>query len=159
MAAHVLRLRLALLFGTLRGDAWHVVRMVGGLVLLAAATGAACWAMLTLRDASTAAMLAVTVLGGSAVTLGFALAPLFAAVDDPLDPRRFALFGLAWGRLAAVLALVGLISVPILCLLAIAVCAAIRSARPMATPTRLPPSRHLRTPRRVLARTSGPKPR
>ena len=125
MAAHVLRLRLALLFGTLRGDAWHVVRVVGGLLLLAAATGAACWAMLTLRDASTAAMLAVTVLGGSAVTLGFALAPLFAAVDDPLDPRRFALFGLAWGRLAAVLALVGLISVPILCLLAIAVCAAI----------------------------------
>jgi ABC-2 type transport system permease protein len=125
VAAHVLRLRLALLFGTLRGDARHVVRVAGGLVLLAAATAAACWAILSLRDASTAAMLAVTVLGGSAVTLGFALAPLVAAVDDPLDPRRFALFGLSRGRLATVLAFAGLMSVPILCLLAIAACAAV----------------------------------
>ena len=97
MAAHVLRLRIALLFGALRGDRAHVVRMilgllallfgtfrghaghvarvVTGLVILAAATVAACWALLTLQDASTEEALAVTVLGGSAVTLGFALAP------------------------------------------------------------------------------------
>jgi len=125
VAAHVLRLRIALLFGALRGDAGHVVRVVGALLLLVAATAAACWGLLTLRDAATEEVLAVTVLGGSAVTLGFALAPLFGAVDDPLDPRRFALFGLPRGRLAFVLAVAGLISVPILVLLAVAVCAAI----------------------------------
>ncbi|MFK4836927.1 hypothetical protein ACI3KY_14475 [Microbacterium sp. ZW T2_14] len=125
MAAHVLRLRIALLLGTLRGDAAHVVRVVGALLLLLVATGAACWSLLTMRDAATEEVLAVTVLGGSAVTLGFALAPLFGSVDDPLDPRRFALFGLPRGGLALVLAVAGLISVPILVLLAVAVCAAI----------------------------------
>ena len=52
MAAYVLRLRLALLFGALRGHAGHVVRVVSGLVILAAATAAACWALLTMRDAA-----------------------------------------------------------------------------------------------------------
>ncbi|MCC2034160.1 hypothetical protein [Microbacterium allomyrinae] len=125
MAAHVLRLRFALLFGTLRGDAGHVVRLVVGLVLLAGATAAACWALLTLRSADSDVLLAVMVLGGSAVTLGFALAPLFGAAEDPLDPRRFAVLGLPRGRLAAVLALVGLVSVPILALLAVSICAAL----------------------------------
>ena len=125
MAAHILRLRLALLFGALRGDVRHVVRVVSGLVLLAAATVAVCWAILTLRDAPADEALAVTVLGGSAVTLGFALAPLFAAAEDPLDPRRFVLFGLPPRRLAAVLAVAGLISVPIVVLVAVAVSAAV----------------------------------
>ncbi|MBW9093165.1 hypothetical protein JNB62_05675 [Microbacterium jejuense] len=125
MAAHVLRLRLALLFGALRGHAGHVVRVVLGLVILAAATAGACWALLTMRDAAPDAVRTVTVLGGSAVTLGFALAPLIGALDDPLDPRRFALFGLPRGRLAGILVVAGLISVPILALIAIAVCAAI----------------------------------
>jgi len=125
VAAHVLRLRIALLLGALRGDGGHVFRVVCGLVLLVGGTIAACWALLTLRDAETDVVLAVTVLGGSAVTLGFALAPLIGAADDPLDPRRFALLGLSRGRLAAVLAVAGLISVPILALLAIAICAAV----------------------------------
>ncbi|WP_127474412.1 hypothetical protein [Microbacterium sulfonylureivorans] len=125
MAAHVLRLRLALLFGALRGDGGHVFRVVLGLVLLVGATVAACVALLTLRDAGIDVVLAVTVLGGSAVTLGFALAPLLGAVDDPLDPRRFSLLPLDRRRLAVVLAAAGLISVPVLALLAIAICAAV----------------------------------
>lgn len=125
MAAYILRLRVALLFGALRGDTRHVVRVVSGLVLLVAATIAVCWGILTLRDAPADEVLVVTVLGGSAVTLGFALAPLFAAVDDPLDPRRFTLFGLPPGRLAVVLAVAGLISVPIMVLVGVAVSAAV----------------------------------
>lgn len=125
MAAHLLRLRLALLVGAARGSGGHSARMLGGLALLVAATVAACWALLTLRDASTGVSLVVTVLGGSAVTLGFALAPLIGAADDPLDPRRFALLGLSRSRLTAALAAVGLVSVPTLALTALAVCAAI----------------------------------
>ncbi|MFE7845224.1 hypothetical protein ACFUTX_08540 [Microbacterium sp. NPDC057407] len=125
MAAHVLRLRIALLFGALRGDVRHLVRVALGLLALAAATAAGCWALSSMADADTEVVLAVTVLGGSAVTLGFALAPLIGAADDPLDPRRFALVGLPRGPLTAVLAVAGLISVPILALLALAVTDAI----------------------------------
>lgn len=99
--------------------------MVVGLLLLVAATVAGCWALLTLRDSPAEELLAVTVLGGSAVTLGFALSPVVASVTDPLDPRRFAVLGLRSGSLAATLALAGLISVPILTVTALAVCAAI----------------------------------
>ena len=125
MAAHVLRLRLALLFGALRGDRSHVVRVALGLLALVIATVAACWALLSLQDADADVVLAVTVLAGSAVTLGFALAPLIGAAEDPLDPRRFALLALRRGRLALVLAVVGLVSVPVLALAAIALCAVI----------------------------------
>lgn len=119
MAAHVLRLRLALLFGTLRGDWRHVVRVVLGLVILLVATIAACSAILTLRDAPDSVMIAVTVLAGSGVTLGYALGPLIVGVTDPLDPRRFLVFGMSAGRLAAVLGLVGFVSVPTLILAAV----------------------------------------
>ncbi|WP_345803052.1 hypothetical protein AAIB33_08210 [Microbacterium sp. AZCO] len=125
MAAHVLRLRLALLVGSLRGDGRHVARVVVALLILAIATVAACWGILQLRDASTPVMFAVTVLGGSAVTLGYALAPLIGGASDPLDPRRFAVFGLSPGPLAGVLALVGFVSVPTLVLAAVCVCAAV----------------------------------
>ncbi|MFC8683291.1 hypothetical protein ACFT30_17400 [Microbacterium ureisolvens] len=125
MAAHILRLRIALLLGTFRGEARHVVRVVAVLLIVVAGTAAACWALLTLGEARTDETLAVTVLGGSAITLGFALAPLFGAAEDPLDPRRFALFGLSRGSLAVVLAFAGLLSVPILVLLAIAICSAV----------------------------------
>lgn len=125
MAAHVLRLRIALLLGALRGDSAHVRRTVIGLLLLVGATAVSCWALLTLRDAATAAVFAVIVLGGSALTLGFALAPLIAGATDPLDPRRFAVLGLPAGRLAAVLAVAGFLSVPTFALVAVSVCAAI----------------------------------
>ena len=125
MAAHVLRLRIALLLGALRGDTSRSTRIVIGLILLATATTAACWALLTLRDAPIDVVLAVTVLCGSAITLGFALAPVIAAVNDPLDPRRFAVLGLAGGRLAAVLVVAGFISVPIVALTALAAAAGV----------------------------------
>ncbi|AZS37159.1 hypothetical protein CVS47_01790 [Microbacterium lemovicicum] len=110
------------MLGALRGEPVHVVRMVAGLVALIAGTVLACWALLTLRDATSAAALTVTVLGGSAVTLGFALAPLMAGTSDPLDPRRFSVFGLPPAPLAAVLLLAGLLSVPTFVLIALGVC-------------------------------------
>ena len=125
MAAHVLRLRFALLIGALRGDAPHVVRRVLGLVLLVGATGAVCWGLLSMDDAATGVLLAVTVVGGAAVTLGFALAPLIGGATDPLDPRRFGVLALPTGRLAAILAVAGFISVPTAVLTAVAVCVAI----------------------------------
>ncbi|MEJ1155789.1 hypothetical protein [Microbacterium marmarense] len=125
MAAHVLRLRIALLFGSFRGDVTDIVRAAVQLLAVAAATAAACWALLSLASTNVEVALAVTVLGGSAITLGFALSPLIGATSDPLDPRRFAVLGMAPRPLAAVLAVAGLISLPILALITIAVCAAV----------------------------------
>ncbi|MBN9171293.1 MAG: hypothetical protein J0I50_05315 [Microbacterium sp.] len=122
MAAHILRLRATLLVGALRGDPSHVVRTVVAFVLLALATGAGCWGLLTLRSAPTEVAFVVTVLAGSALTAGFVAAPLIAGAVDPLDPRRFVLFDVRPASLASLLALAGLISVPILGLVALGVC-------------------------------------
>ncbi|UUT35494.1 hypothetical protein [Microbacterium elymi] len=78
--------------------------------------------LLSLRDSSTQAATVVTVLAGSALTLGFAAAPLIGGATDPLDPRRFTVLGMSAGPLAAVLGLAGLVSVPIAAVTALGVC-------------------------------------
>jgi len=122
VAAHVLRLRLALLTASLRGDAAHVARTVAGLAVVAGAVALACWALLTLDDAPARVVLTVTVLGGSAVTLAFLLAPLVTGIEDPLDPRRFAVLGVAPGPLAGLLSAAGFLSLPVLALIPPAAC-------------------------------------
>jgi ABC-2 type transport system permease protein len=124
VVAQLLRLRLASLAGALRGDRRDVQRRVLGLIVLAAATAVAGYAILTLGDTSAAHAQVVTVLGGSAITVGFAVAPLVLGAVDPLDPRRFAVLALRPVPLSAALAGVGLLSVPIMVVLALAVCAA-----------------------------------
>lgn len=111
-----------MLLGALRGDPGHVARMTVGLVALLAGTVVACWGLLSLRDASAPVAQTVTVLGGAAVTLGFAIAPVLAGTSDPLDPRRFVVFGLPPAPLAAVLGVAGLMSVPMVVLIALGVC-------------------------------------
>lgn len=125
MVAHVLRLRIALLVGAFRGGAGRAARVTIGLVLLVAATVAACWALISLQGDSSGVLFAVTVLGGAALTLGFALAPVVVGADDPLDPRRFAVLGLAHSRLSLALALAGIISIPVAFLLAVAITGAV----------------------------------
>ncbi|MFT4219865.1 MAG: hypothetical protein QM611_05045 [Microbacterium sp.] len=122
MVAHVLRLRAALLIGALRGDRRAVTRMAVGVALLFVATAAACLAVLSLSATRWDVAHAVVVLGGAAVALGFALGPLIAGVDDQLDPRRFAVFGLSERSLTWTLVIAGLVSTPMLALIAIGVC-------------------------------------
>src|SRR5690606_35741707 len=76
VAAHVLRLRVAMLLGALRGDIESVTRTIAWLILVVGSTALVCWGLLTLADAGTDVALTVTVLGGSAVTAGFAIAPI-----------------------------------------------------------------------------------
>lgn len=122
MVAHVLRLRLDLALGTLRGDGRHVIRTIVGLIALITVIAAVCWAVLQLRETSIEVATVVTVLAGSAVTLGFALAPLVLGIEDPLDPRRFAVFGIDWAPMAATIVLASLISVPVAALIAVGIC-------------------------------------
>jgi ABC-2 type transport system permease protein len=113
------------MFGALRGDRRHVIRAVLGLVLLIAATVVAATAVLSLADASTVTFETVLVMAGSAVTLGFVVAPLVTGAADPLDPRRFGVLGLSPGPLAGALVLAGILSVPSIVLIVLSVCGAI----------------------------------
>lgn len=112
MVAQFLRLKLTLLgnvfrhnplrmLGSLLGLAYGLVLVVLAVVGLAA-----------LQESTPDIARVILIVFGSAVTLGFLLLPLVFGVDDPLDPRRFALLGLSKDRLALGLALAAFISIP-----------------------------------------------
>ncbi|WP_417563705.1 hypothetical protein [Microbacterium sp.] len=112
MAAHLLRLRLALLVAGLRGGARRALTTSAGLAAVAVAVAVGCWGLVFVRGATADATVVVTVLGAAALTLAAAAAPLALSVTDPMDPRRFAVLGMPGRRLAALLVPIGLISVP-----------------------------------------------
>ena len=116
MAAHVLRLRFDLLIGSLRGDSRHVARAAAVLIALVAGLAAVVWGLVRLDDALDEVALTVTIVGGAAVTIGFFVTPLIGGPDDPLDPRRFAVFAPSPARLAGSVLLASVISVPVLAL-------------------------------------------
>ena len=131
MAAHVLRLRLSLLLGSLRGERrW---RSLLSFIAVAAVTVVVCVAITSLAESPLAVARTVTVLGGSAILLGFLIGPILVGSVDQLDPRRFAVFGVDERTMPSILILASLVSVPSLALLAvyISVCAvAIRLGAP-----------------------------
>ncbi|PRB13945.1 hypothetical protein [Microbacterium sp. MYb62] len=117
MVAHVLRLRFALLLGSLRGDRRVRVLVTFGAVV--AVTVVVCLAVFSLAGAPVPVARAVTVLGGAALLLGFLVGPILVGAVDQLDPRRFAVFGVDERRMPWVLALASFVSVPSLALLAV----------------------------------------
>ncbi|MGW9158604.1 hypothetical protein [Microbacterium sp. NPDC055665] len=117
MAAHVLRLRFALLIGALRSD--RRVRMLVLLAAVVAVTVVVCFAVFSLADAPVPVARAVTVLGGAALLLGFLVGPILVGAIDQLDPRRFAVFGVDERQMPWVLLLAAFVSVPSLALLAV----------------------------------------
>jgi ABC-2 type transport system permease protein len=112
VVAQILRLKLRLLGNSFRRSPWQLVGMalalfyglgtavlvVGGLVAL------------RLFDVGIATSAVVTL--GAIVVVVYTLLPLVLGIDDTLDPRKFALFGIPSGRLAGSLALASFISVP-----------------------------------------------
>ncbi|MFD5215983.1 hypothetical protein [Microbacterium sp. NPDC058345] len=123
MVAHVLRLRLALLAGSLRGD--RVWRNALTMIAAIAVTAVVCTATLGLAGAPLATARTVIVLGGAAMFVAFLLGPMLTGTPDQLDPRRFGPFGVDERRMPWVLALAALISVPSFVLIAVGTCAVI----------------------------------
>ncbi|WP_223628481.1 hypothetical protein [Microbacterium sp. EST19A] len=117
MAAHVLRLRLALLIGSLRGE--RRVRSIVTFLAVVAVTVVVCLAVFSLAGAPVPVARAVTVLGGAALLLGFLVGPILVGAVDQLDPRRFAVFGVDERQMPWVLILAAFVSVPSLALLAV----------------------------------------
>ncbi|WP_261167304.1 hypothetical protein [Microbacterium sp. Marseille-Q6965] len=117
-----------MLVGGLRAPGAIATRLVG-LVVLVAAVALACAGILSLAEDGPAVADAVLTLAGTGVLVGFALAPVMSAADDPLDPRRFAVLGLDARQLTGPLALASLVSVPTVALLAVEICTAIAWSR------------------------------
>jgi len=114
-----------MMLGALRGDRDDVLRRVVGLVVLIAGTIFAAVNASGLGEVDRLTAGIVTVLAGSAITLGFAVGPPVTASVDPLDPRRFAFVGPEPRPLAGALLLAGFLSVPVLAVLVLAISVAI----------------------------------
>lgn len=120
MVAQFLGLKLRLLANTFRRSPWQIVGIVIAVVYGFGAAAVAVLGLTGLRvvDAETAR--SIVVVFGSLVIVGFLLVPLAFGVDDTLDPRRFSLFGLPTSRLASLLILTALVSVPSLVITVVA---------------------------------------
>jgi len=116
-----LRLKLALLGGAFRRSPWQVVGLVIAALYGAGLMVALVGALVAARFVpDVASVRAIVIVAGAVVTTGFLLLPLVFGVDDTLDPRKFALFGMRTNRLAVGLAAGSVLSVPAVVL---AVCA------------------------------------
>ena len=117
MVAQFLRLKLRLLRNIFRRSAWQVVGITVGLVYGLGAAVAVFALLAGLRGSDDVAFVRdALVVAGSAVVVGFLLVPLVFGVDDTMDPRRFALFGVPDRTLALGLALAAAIGVPAMAL-------------------------------------------
>ncbi len=121
MVAQLLRLRVDLLAGEVRGGARRSVLVVLGSLLGLVAAVFVAGELLTLRTepAETARSIAVPV--GAFVAVAFTLVPLVVGRSDQFDPRRFAVFGIDRRRLAVGLGVAGLVGVPVVAVAVVAV--------------------------------------
>jgi ABC-2 type transport system permease protein len=124
-----LRLKLQVLANTFRRSPLQVVGIVIGLIYGVGAAGVTIAGLGSLRQVEPLLAGSITVTVGSVIVLGFLLVPLAFGVDNTLDPRSFALLGLPANRLAGVLALAGLISLPALVITAVSIAQVVTWAR------------------------------
>lgn len=114
MVAHLVRLKLALLRGGLRSSVWKVVGLVLGAVYAVLLVVLAVAGLLALGVQGDRELpRTVLTLAGTVLVAGWWLLPLVAfGVDSTLDPARFRLFPIPRHRLLLGLALAGLVGLP-----------------------------------------------
>lgn len=121
MVAQLLRLKLRLLGNTFIRSPWQLVGLIIGVLYGLATSAVVVLGLVGLRLVDTAIAGPVAIVFGTILTLGFLLVPLAFGVDDTLDPRRFALFGIPTAELSRALAVSALVSVPSVVLIAISI--------------------------------------
>lgn len=121
MVAQLLRLKLALLANSFRRRPLLFVGMVLALLYGLALVALAVVGIASLRAATPDIARAIVVPVGSLVVLAAIVLPLTFGVDDTIDPRRFALFGIRTGRLSFGIAISAFVSIPTLVVAALAV--------------------------------------
>jgi ABC-2 type transport system permease protein len=113
MVAQFLRLKLRLLANIFRRSPWQVVGIIVGLVYGLGAAAVLFAALAGLRFAGDVELIRdAFIVVGAATFIGFVVFPLMFGVDDTMDPRRFALFGLPNRTLAIGLAAAAMIGIP-----------------------------------------------
>lgn len=117
MAAQFLGLKLRLLANIFKRSPWQVVGIILGLIYGMGLAALLFVALVGLRFVGDVEIIrAAIIVAGSATVVGFIVFPLVFGVDDTMDPRRFALFGIPDRRLAFGLAVAALIGIPALVL-------------------------------------------
>lgn len=118
MVAQFLRLKLRLLGNIFRRSPWHVVGIALGLVYGLGAAVILFAALVGLRFVDDVEFIrdAFIVIGATTV-VGFIVVPLVFGVDDTMDPRRFALFGVPNRTLAIGLAAAAMLGIPAIVLM------------------------------------------
>lgn len=113
MTAQFLRLKLRLLGNIFRRSPWQVVGISLGLVYGVGLATILFLTLVGLRFVDDVEVIRdVFTIVGAAVVVGFVIFPLAFGVDDTMDPRRFALFGLPDRALALGLACAAMIVSP-----------------------------------------------
>ncbi len=113
MTAQFVGLKLRLLANMFRRSPWQVVGIVVGLIYGLGLAVLLFLALVGLRLSDDVALIRDgIVVAGSVAVVGFIVVPLLFGVDDTMDPRKFALFGLPNRRLATALAVTALIGIP-----------------------------------------------
>jgi ABC-2 type transport system permease protein len=114
VVAQFLGLKLRLLGNLFRRSPWQVFGMIVGLFYGLGAAFATVAGLVALLLAEVELAQSIVVVAGSLIVLGFLLVPLVFGADDTIDPRKFSLFGIPNGRLAAGLAAAAFVGVPAL---------------------------------------------
>ena len=117
MVAQFLRLKLRLLGNIFRRSPWQVVGISLGLVYGVGIAALLFLTLVSLRFVGDVELIRdVFIVVGAATMVGFVVLPLLFGVDDTMDPRRFALFGLPDRTLALGLGVAAMIGIPALVL-------------------------------------------
>jgi len=112
VVAQVLRLKLALMANAFRRTPWQVVGLVLALVYGLGTAFLLAAGLFALRFSDVDFARSAVIVFGSIAVIVFAALPLLLGIEDILDPRRFALYGMSNSRLATSIGVASLISVP-----------------------------------------------
>jgi len=112
VVAQILRLKLRLLGNSFRRSPWQLLGLVLGLLYGFGTALLVVGGLVALRFFDVEIAASSTIVLGSAILVVFTVLPLLLGIDDTLDPRKFALFGIPNNRLAVSLAVASFISVP-----------------------------------------------
>ncbi|MDJ0334540.1 MAG: hypothetical protein ACOH10_04485 [Rhodoglobus sp.] len=121
MVAQFLHLKLTIFSNTLRRGPAQLFGMALALLAGLGMTAVLAAGLVDLRSSTPDVARVIIVVFGSAIVLGFFLLPVAFGIEDPLDPRRFALLGISPTRLAFRLAVAACLSVPILIMVVLSI--------------------------------------
>jgi len=114
VVAQFLRLKLQLLGNAFRRSVWQIIGLIVGLGYGLGIAIAVSSSLIGLRLASIPIAASAVTVFGTILVLGFIVIPIVFGVDDVMDPRKFALFGISSSRLTTGLAIAALVSIPTL---------------------------------------------